>query len=397
MSLPLNPVSLSPSLRTLVCFSELPWGLIRQRPQHILSRFAEDLYVIYFEAPVQGLITEQGNAQTPYTYVTYPDSNVRACKPVLPAGKDFSEEERNQILGELVRKEVAELASSETAFWYYDVAAFDYTRQLRPILTIYDCMAEPDTEASNSSEANLLLRADVVFVSSESLYRSRKSRSSNIYVFSCSTDLEHFQQARTATEEPEDQAGIPHPRLGFYGMMGSHFDSKLIAAAAALQPDWHFVLIGPVTADADLPQGATIHYLGTKSYESLPAYLSGWDVALAPYREATLTETVMPAKIPEYLAAGVRVVSAPITDVVQQYGRQGLVQMASSPEIFVNVVSSLLKDPETEKTSWLQLVDKELKGRATWDKTQQRMAARILEALERKARRRAKNAAAADS
>jgi glycosyltransferase involved in cell wall biosynthesis len=180
-------------------------------------------------------------------------------------------------------------------------------------------------------------------------------------------------------------------------MMSSHFDTKLIEGAAKLQPDWHFVMIGPALEAIHIPKGENIHYLGTKSYEELPAYLSGWDIALAPYREDTLSETVMPAKIPEYLAAGVRVVSAPITDVVQQYGRQGLVQMASSPEIFVNMVGSLLKDSDKEKTTWLQLVDKELKGRATWDKTQQRMAGRILEALERKARRKMQNAATAVS
>ncbi len=353
--------------------------------------------MIYFEAPVQGLVTEQGNGKTAYTYITAPMPNVRACKPVLPAGETYTAEERNRILGELVRTELTELTSAETAFWYYDAAAFDYTRQLRPTLTIYDCMLEPQCEAESRSESNLLLRADVVFTSSETLYRSRRSRSSNIFVFTCSTDLEHFQQARTTSEEPADQAAIPHPRLGFYGMMSSHFDTKLIEDSAALRPDWHFVVIGPATEEVHIPKGANIHYLGTKPYEELPAYLSGWDIALAPYREDTLSETVMPAKIPEYLAAGVRVVSAPITDVVQQYGRQGLVQMASSPEIFVNVVASLLADPESEKISWLQLVDKELSGRATWDKTQQRMAGRILEALERKARRRVQHAATAAS
>ncbi len=397
MSLLHSALSLAPPLRTLVCFSHLPWVLIRQRPQHLLSRFATDMEVLYFETPVYGLVTEQGDGSVPYTHVSQPAPNVRACKPVLPAGGKQTEEERNKILADLVRKELDELASAETGFWYYDAAAFAYTGQLRPAITVYDCMAEPEGEAARQAEIDLLMRADVVFASSESLYRSRKSRSNNIFVFTCSTDMAHFMQARQPLPEPEDQAVIPHPRLGFYGMIGPHFASKLIARAAALQPNWHFVLIGPVTEETLLPKGPNIHYLGTKSYEELPAYLAGWDLALAPYREDTLTETVMPAKIPEYLAAGVRVVSAPITDVVQQYGRQGLVQMASSLEIFVNVAASLLEDSEKEKASWLQLVDKELATRSSWDRTQQKMVARILESLDRKRRRRAQSAATAAS
>src|SRR5690606_14914947 len=115
-----------------------------------------------------------------------------------------------------------------------------------------------------------------------SLYEAKKNMHQNIHPFPSSIDKEHFAKARKKGKEPEDQAGIPGKRLGFFGVIDERFDHKLIEEAASRQPDWQFVLIGPVVKiNQDiLPKNANIHYLGAKKYEELPAYLSGWDVAL---------------------------------------------------------------------------------------------------------------------
>ena len=62
-----------------------------------------------------------------------------------------------------------------------------------------------------------------------------------------------------------------------------------------------------------------------KKYEELPAYLSGWDVALLPFARNASTQFISPTKTPEYLAAGRQVVSTSVRDVVRPYGEQGLV------------------------------------------------------------------------
>ena len=45
---------------------------------------------------------------------------------------------------------------------------------------------------------------------------------------------------------------------------------------------------------ATLPQASNIHYLGMKKYEELPAYLSGWDVALLPFARNESTRVHQP-------------------------------------------------------------------------------------------------------
>ena len=80
---------------------------------------------------------------------------------------------------------------------------------------------------------------------------------------------------------PDDQASLPKPRLGFYGVIDERMDLALIAAVADARPDWTLVLVGPVVKihPADLPRRDNIVYLGGKAYADLPAYLAGWDVA----------------------------------------------------------------------------------------------------------------------
>src|SRR3569832_1944425 len=38
---------------TLLCFSHLRWNFVFQRPQHLISRFAREMNVIFWEEPIE--------------------------------------------------------------------------------------------------------------------------------------------------------------------------------------------------------------------------------------------------------------------------------------------------------------------------------------------------------
>jgi UDP-galactopyranose mutase len=215
------------------------------------------------------------------------------------------------------------------------------------------------------------------------LYEAKKHRHPNVHAFPSSVDVPHFMQARAPQAEPEDQKILNHPRLGFYGVIDERMDLELIAGLAAARPGWNIVLIGPIVKieEASLPRAANLHYLGSKSYAALPSYASGWDVALLPFARNESTEFISPTKTPEYLAAGLPVVSTSIRDVRNPYEALGLARIADTVESFVAACDAALDEP---LGAHLAAADRFL-AQLSWDKTWQRMSELVERAIERRA------------
>jgi UDP-galactopyranose mutase len=232
-----------------------------------------------------------------------------------------------------------------------------------------------------SLERELLATADVVFTGGYSLYEAKKDRHPNIHPFPSSVDRPHFARARAIDCEPDDQAQVKTPRFGFYGVVDERMDLELLAALADAHPEWSLMIVGPVVKidPADLPQRANIHYLGGKTYEALPAYLGGWDVALMPFAINESTKFISPTKTPEYLAGGRPVVSTPITDVIRHYGDMEGVFIAGGAEAFVKACEQAL-ELARGSDEWLREVDAKL-ANLSWDTTYARMAGLVREAI----------------
>lgn len=348
----------------LICFSHLRWNFVFQRPQHLMSRCAQTYRTFFIEEP----IFSEGQERLEYNHT---DTNVGIVIPYLNPG--IAEEEVALRLNKLLMDFFKEKSILHYIFWYYTPMALSFTENFNPQLIIYDCMDELSAfkfapPRLKELEKTLFNKADLVFTGGVSLYEFKKSQHHNIYPFPSSIDKNHFGQARTLKAEPEDQENIPHPRLGFYGVIDERFDIDLINQVAELKSDWHFVLVGPVVKiDPDsLPKKNNIHYLGGRTYEQLPSYLAKWDIALIPFARNESTRFISPTKTPEYLAAGKPVISTSIKDVVDQYGINGLVHIADTAKEFIIAAESIFSSPDKEK--WLRETDAFLAGNS-WDKT----------------------------
>src|SRR4051794_8722207 len=182
----------------------------------------------------------------------------------------------------------------------------------------------------------MMEQAALLLTGCNSLYKKRRDQQTNIHSVSRRVVVVLFAQARRIVVDPPDQAAIPHPRLGFFGVVDERMDLDLLAGLADARPAWQLVVVGPVAKidPASLPRRPNIHYLGPRPYEALPDYLGGWDVAIMPFARNEATRFISPTKTLEYLAAGRPVVSTSIRDVVQPYGNQGLVHIADDPAAF---------------------------------------------------------------
>ena len=354
----------------LVCLSHLRWGFVYQRPQHLLSRFAKHQRVFFIEEPVPTSGVPRIQMQQ------CPESGVNICVPQIPG--DLGHASQSTIMKLLLNSLMTEQRISDFLLWYYTPMALSFSTHLQPRLTVFDCMDELSAfkdapQEMKDREAELLSRADLVFTGGQSLYEAKLGRHDDLHVFPSSIEFAHFAQARTHSVEPADQSGIPHPRIGFCGVIDERMDIRLLDAVAQLRPDFQFVMIGPVVKidPATLPRHANIHYLGGKTYKELPAYMAGWDVAILPFAHNESTRFISPTKTPEYLAAGKPVVSTSITDVVRPYGIQKMVRIADDAQDFVNAIEQALTI-DSQDAEWKARVDSAL-AQNSWDLTHKRM------------------------
>lgn len=358
---------------TILCFSHLRWDFVFQRPQHILTRMAKRFAVYYIEEPK----FNEGLAN-PYFEMTT-ENNITVMVPHLPT----SSIDNTADLANLLDKWLAGSSINSFISWYYTPMALAFTEQLKPEIVVYDCMDE--LSAFKFAPASLLERevqllgiADVVFTGGKSLYNAKKHRHANVCLFPSSIDQTHFGKAKTIREIPSDQDNIPSPILGFFGVIDERFDIDLIADVSAERPEWQFVLIGPIVKidEETLPRNTNMHYLGGKKYDELPQYLAGWDIAMIPFALNESTRFISPTKTPEYLAAGIPVISTPITDVIDPYGNEGMVKIAATSSEFIQAAEELLNagtDP-----LWEQKVNAYLSGNS-WDITVSKMTEKLEE------------------
>ena len=372
-----EPSAPDPAPATLLCFSHLRWNFVFQRPQHLMTRFAREMDVIYWEEPV-----DVASHQTAYLEVRKAADcpNVRVVVPHLPQG--MPDDAREAALGRLLDAHIASVPGALIA-WYYTPMMLPFSRHIHADVTVFDAMDELSKfkfapPKLLQLEQELIDGADIVFTGGSSLYEAKKDRHASVHCFPSSVDRAHFCKARAGQFDPADQEELPKPRLGFYGVIDERFDTDLLDEVAAARPNWSFVMVGPVVkiAPEDLPKRPNIHYLGGKTYDQLPAYLSGWDVALMPFAMNESTQFISPTKTPEYLAGGKPVVSTPIKDVVRHYGHLEGVKIASTAEEFVAACDEALELSHNPESGWLAEADLMLSA-SSWDTTQARMAGLI--------------------
>jgi UDP-galactopyranose mutase len=346
----------------VVCFSHLRWGFVFQRPQHLMSRFAKERRVFFIEEPIY-----EDRAEGELRLRRCEKTGVMVATPMLAHGAGAE-----QIVA-LVQGLFQSKKIEDHVAWYYTPMALDYSSDLSPSAVVYDCMDElslfhhaPPRLRQNEQE--LFRRSDLVFTGGISLFEAKRQQHDRVFPFPSSVDCSHFAKARRLSDGAPDQKHLGRPRLGYAGVIDERIDLDLIRHIAEHRPEWQIVMIGPVVKidPATLPRMANIHWLGMKSYDELPGYFAGWDVAMMPFALNDSTRFISPTKTPEYLAAGLPVVSTPIRDVERQYGALGLVRIAANHQEFLAAAEHALTYGMSIK--WRERADAYL-STLSWDRT----------------------------
>jgi UDP-galactopyranose mutase len=353
----------------LLVFSHLRWDFVFQRPQHVMTRLARRRDIVFVEEP-------RVAHGAPRLEVVPVGPGVRVARATVPmAGPGFGPAQ-DDVMVELLHGWLGREGLRDFAAWLYTPMAVRIARALGPRALLYDCMDELSAFLGAPPELlqrehELLAHADAVFTGGPSLYRAKRDRHPFVRCFPSSVDQAHFARAGRAPE-PREQASLPRPRLGYYGVIDERLDPALLEALSAAHPEWSIVMVGPVVkiTPATLPRRPNLHYLGQRDYADLPGFLTGWDACLMPFALGPATRYISPTKVLEYMAADRPIVSTPITDVAEPYG--DIVHLGRRPEEFVAACERALSAPAAERAKRRQLARRVLE-RTSWEETVRRM------------------------
>jgi glycosyltransferase involved in cell wall biosynthesis len=165
-------------------------------------------------------------------------------------------------------------------------------------------------------EARLISRVDQVFIHSPALLEKKGKLNPQTTFVPNGVDYHAFA---TPCGEPPDMQPIPHPRMGYVGIIKHQLDLARLAALAEHHRQWSFVLVGPQRRRGErtvliqqLSQMPNVYFLGGKPVDALPAYVQHMDVCMLCYEVNEYTKFIYPLKLHEYLASGRPVVGSPI-------------------------------------------------------------------------------------
>jgi len=181
-----------------------------------------------------------------------------------------------------------------------------------------------DLDLPNSAaEIDLIRRVDQVIVHSRTLFEKKAGLNPNTALVPNGADYSLFATPRPPASA--ELASIPHPRIGYTGVVKKQLDLGLLVRLAMARPQWSFVLVGPVlNVDGKHEELATlgrlpnVHLLGHQPQSEMPGYVQHFDVCLLPYDLTGYTRYIFPLKLHEYLAAGRPTVSSPV-DAVRDF------------------------------------------------------------------------------
>ena len=198
-----------------IVLSHLRWNFVFQRPQQLMTRCAKENRVFFWEEPL---------FDTDSAFLEHQElaPQLHILVPHLPQG--LKETEVSRVQEWLLSALMAEYSISRFVRWYYTPMALEFSRRLEPVLTIYDCMDELSAfrgapAGLRAAEDELFSTADLVFTGGQSLYEAKKRQHSAVHCFPSSIDRAFFSTARRIHIDPADQAEIPHPRLGYCGVI----------------------------------------------------------------------------------------------------------------------------------------------------------------------------------
>ena len=357
--------------RDIVCIASSSWDSMWVNSQHLMSRLARANRVLYvnntgLRMPGPSAADLRKIALRLWNFargVRPTRENVHVVAPlVVPLhGVPAIERLNGEILARYLRHYLKKLGMKRPILWIFLPTGVGLVGRLDESLVVFHCVDKysenPGVPAQRvrAMEAELCRRADVVLVTSNSLYEEKRGLNPNTHYFGNVANVAHFARALEGDPAPPaDVAGIPRPIVGYQGNVAAYkIDLDLLERLARARPAWSLVLVGPVgwgdpaTDVSRLRALPNVHFLDRKDYADLPRYVRAFDVCLIPFVESDSTQNSFPMKFFEYLAAGKPIVSRRLRSLEPLGEDPRICRLAGTPKEFLARIEECLAERQT--------------------------------------------------
>lgn len=332
----------------IICFPIINWDFRFQRPQQLLSRFADDGHRVFYLTIDLMPLDEKFEIRTLAKNVFELKLNILTHFNIY---KDILSPKQLKSLIESI--DFAKNSLNIEALNLVDFPSWAPVvfklKELYGWKIIYDCLDE-HTGFSNinnnriQEEEKLLKDSDLLIVTSMHLNKkARKYRNNDIILLPNAGDFNHFNNLQYNNVLKD----IKKPIIGYYGAIAEWFDNDLIEYIATKRNDWNFVFIGRTFGSKidKLQKLSNVHFFGEIDYSELPKYLYWFDICIIPFKIIPLIEATHPVKFYEYLSSGKPVISTMLPELLPF---NDLCYLAKDNEDFLRKVEIALKENELE-------------------------------------------------
>jgi teichuronic acid biosynthesis glycosyltransferase TuaH len=228
---------------------------------------------------------------------------------------------------------------------------------IKPLVKIYQTIDDITQETYIARhgvrlEHEAIVNADVSFGTSKELTKLIARYSSDVFCVPNAADFTLFQKAATEKlERPKELIGIDKKVICYTGNIGSRINYGLLRKVAVTNPDKLLLMVGPVSnndhKEFGLDQLPNVLMVGAKDISELPSYLQHSDCLLIPFEYSTLTKSIYPLKINEYLTAGKPVVATAFSEDIQDFS--DVAYIAKTEEEFLVKIEQALQENNPAK------------------------------------------------
>jgi glycosyltransferase involved in cell wall biosynthesis len=360
-----------------------PWEGCWQSRHYILSRLARYFHIVWCN-PVDGYGGRRPNTRNTESRDTPPGFMVRDPPSWIP-GFGLNQQGtlarlmmRHRFRG--ARRELAQRGCDRVllSIWRPSyAAALDVVPHQVSCYHIDDEYTFSDVEQGiDEREATLIRRVDQVFVSSRALMDKKGHLNPNTRFVPNGVNYAAYIRS---WPEPLDLQPIPHPRIGYIGVIKRQLDLQLLHTLAQQHAQWSFVFVGPQTHPDEigtligrLANLSNVHFLGAKPVAALPGYTQHMDACMLCYKVDGYTKFIYPLKLHESLASGRPCVGAPIP-TLQEF--RSVLDLAGTVEEWSEALAAALSP--TARLEDRSAAGREVARHHDWDRLVHQIATAI--------------------